>query len=324
MTPIMKALILPLLVILLRASSANADPISISTLWNWGGATTNQQAQISSVWSSVVSYYQNTFAASYSGETWTINANWTTFSNSAIANCGPSGWVSGATLATLTNANTNLINTDVWYANAEANQVARQAYTNGSSMTLNINMNTTWDWSTTNKASGTESFYTTAIHEIGHGLGFLSDINTNTGAYNGGATAFDAYLTLGTGTNYLISMTNNADRLAAITSANIYFNGYNATNNLGGPVSIYAPSAYEDGSSMSHLNTNVSLTQSLIMYPSATTNPENFSYSSMELGIYQDLGYSITAVPESSSGILILFGSGVLVLTWRFRRMATC
>ncbi len=297
-----------------------SSAITITTTWDWGTTPADDpnRVNVTSVWNSVVSYYGSTFQESYAGETWNIAVSWKALSGNQVANAGPSGdWKTGAQLLALQPTNTQ-IRTGVNYSSTLANHLAKSEVVTGTHIELNLNSTVTWDFSTTSKAAGTESLYTTMIHEIGHGLGFLSLVDNEDGTYQGGTPSiFDYYLA--EGSTSLISMGTDALRKAATTSTNVFWTGQYGNDANGTPIKIYAPNPYEDGSSMSHLDFTVNTSESLIMFPSDSENPPNFSYSATELGMWKDLGYNV--VPEPNTWMLVVVGGG-MVLCIRGRRDA--
>ena len=257
---------------------------------------------VSNAVNDALAYDQSIFAGSYSGETISINLNWTPMGK-YLGGCYSPPWVAGSVI---TNPKSS-VNSNAVYTIAEANQVAGRAIPSiGSSMKVDLNSaNINWDYSTTTKAAGTESLYATMIHEITHGLGFWSRVDSTTGAYDDfyigntsygpWAALYDTFLAQNIGPGNYSKLTNMspASRLSAITSGQIYFNGSNATNYAGGPIQIYAPNPYESGSSMSHPDSSIDTNRSLLMNYAPTQNiPENLMYSPLEIGILQDLGYS--------------------------------
>lgn len=301
----------------------SSSAISITTTWDWGTTPVDDpnRVNVTSVWNSVVSYYGSTFQESYVGENWNIAVSWKALAGNQVANAGPSGdWKTGAELLALATNSTQIRN-GVNYSSTLANHLAKSTVVTGTHIELNLNSAVTWDFSTTSKAAGTESLYTTMIHEIGHGLGFLSLLNNTTGAYYDGAPSiFDYYLAQGS--TSLLSMgadynVVNQARIDAATSASVFWTGQYGNDANGTPIKIYAPNPYEAGSSMSHLDFTVNTSESLIMFPSDSESAPNFSYSATELGMWKDLGYNV--VPEPSAWMLVVVGGG-MVLCLRGRR----
>lgn len=300
------------LALCLLAANAGAA-LTINTTW-----VNDPGTDVKSTWSSVVSYYQATFSESFSGETWNVTLDWKPLSG-GIAQGGPTGGALGSLIATNTGAMTERIKTNVYYASALANHLAKTNYIAGENLSVAFDSNTSWDFSTSSKATNLESFYATAIHEVAHGLGFISaDVKTGGWDSGTGPRIFDYYLGLGSSSPVsLIGMTD-AELAAAFVSNNVFWTGSNAIAGHGGnPVQIYAPSpTYQDGSSMSHLDYTVDTNTSLLMYPADAENlPLAYSYSATEIGMWKDMGYDV--VPEPGTIWLLLLGAGVL---WKARR----
>lgn len=169
----------------------------------------------------------------------------------------------------------------------------------------------TWN-SETDAPTGSEfDLYTVALHEMSHALGYLSLINedgtsaisnSDPGVYSG----YDSFLELGDGTNLFAAGGDFLGSAADLTGGDIFFNGPNASLAYGGPVPIYAPGTFADGSSISHVDNSVDS----VMNYSVSTGVTKRVYSSVDLGILQDIGWNISggasSVPEPSSLILLL------------------
>ena len=99
-------------------------------------------------------------------------------------------------------------------------------------------------------------FVTTALHEIGHGLGFSSSFRQD-GSYgyasdltvlpgvekSGSLTAYDSFITVGTRTP-MVSL-NQSQRAAAVIGDNLFWNGANGVaGNGGSQPKLYAPSPF--------------------------------------------------------------------------------
>lgn len=303
--------------------------ISINETWSWdvAPATEAQAAQILNVWSAVESYYTNTFQSSYEGEKWNITIHYTDLGAGLVANAGPEGdWYSGGTLITMINSSgwdSSRVIANASYSSTMANHLAKGAL--GSSagtkqITLNINSAVlNWNYTTNTRGEGEESLFTTMVHEIGHGLGFLSLTDTDGSYQHDMQSAFDQFLAAG-GTP-LTDMTTIGAREAALIGGELYWTGANGNLANGSPIKLFAPDPYQSGSSTSHLDYSVSATDSLIMYASdvAEKTPV-FSYSATELGMWTDLGYDV--VPEPATWMLLLMGGGLCLMAMRSSRRA--
>uniref|UniRef100_A0A7C4ATQ9 Peptidase n=1 Tax=Desulfomonile tiedjei TaxID=2358 RepID=A0A7C4ATQ9_9BACT len=107
-------------------------------------------------------------------------------------------------------------------------------------------------------------FVTIVLHEFGHGYGFVDLIDSNTGQWLSGVPDIYSLQLTQHGVGDFDTMTD-AQRLAALTSNQVYFNGPNVVAAKSGDVKIYAPNPYESGSSISHWDP--SNTPDLLMEP---------------------------------------------------------
>ena len=290
--PSTRHLALNLLALCLLASAANAT-ITINEKW----AHTPTPGALAA-WAAVESYYQNVFSSSYANETWNISLDWKPLSG-GIAEGGPSGDITlGSVLKAQPGALADRIQDNVYYESALANHLTKETYVSGENMSVAFNSTVAWDYSTNSTASDKESFFTTAIHELAHGLGFISHDNGTAGGWvDDQPYVFDYYLGLGkTAPVSLIGKTNQ-QLAAAFVSNNVYWTGSNGTTAFGSPIKIYSPNPYEDGSSMSHLDYSVDTTQSLLMYPADSGKPALYSYTPLELGMWEDMGYDVGTTP---------------------------
>jgi hypothetical protein len=146
---------------------------------------------------------------------------------------------------------------------------------------------------------GTRSFYEVVVHELAHGLGFLTIVNLATGAR---ANNFnDAYMLLledhSTGKTW--PQMNNAERAAsAIDTGDLHWTGaavqaasgvLNAGRHPTGHVRMYAPAPVASGSSVSHWDTVVASDE--LMEPFATPNPLDL----LTTRLLQDIGWGLQA-----------------------------
>ena len=134
--------------------------------------------------------------------------------------------------------------------------------------------------------------FSTVLHEIGHGLGFLSFVNSagqrlgsTLGVPNSGFN--DTYMQFlrdqETGIDWGATDTTDAQRAASsVNGPDLVWIGPKATEEstfltaglTSGQPQMYAPSPYQQGSSVSHWNTT--LTPNELMEPSATTINEDW------------------------------------------------
>jgi len=148
------------------------------------------------------------------------------------------------------------------------------------------------------KPFSTVEMLSVVLHEIGHGLGFLTFVNTSTGAKFGTPGRDDAYMlnledhSLNKNWNEL----TNSQRLAsAIDTADLHWTGLEVASRLSelssgvnqGHIRMYAPSPLQAGSSVSHFSTALSPNE--LMEP-IDTGPKQGAGLAKEL--FQDIGWS--------------------------------
>lgn len=155
-------------------------------------------------------------------------------------------------------------------------------------------------------------FFTVVMHELGHGLGFMSSFgvvkqnNVQKGIWgftDGGSTIYGlpfdfAEWTTATDGKKLTDGSTFANPSAALltqlTDGGVYFGGTNAVAVYGGRVPLYAPSPWNAGSSNSHLNefTFPPGTQNALMTPSLSNGEVIHEPGPLTLAIFRDIGWT--------------------------------
>ena len=142
-------------------------------------------------------------------------------------------------------------------------------------------------------------FVSVVLHEIGHGLGFAGSANyvgDGTGGYLNGTTlfAFDHYVELGTGEPLEILVSDGAAFEAALTSDDLFWNGANALSAGDGTVKMYAPAAYEPGSSYSHFDEDTYSAghPASLMTPQIGSGEAIHDPGALGLGLLNDIGWT--------------------------------
>lgn len=148
--------------------------------------------------------------------------------------------------------------------------------------------------------------YSTVLHELGHGLGFVSFVDVGngvdpaTGEFNSGFPAiFDRFI-FDTEANMPWTSMNDTQRLASMSNdPNLVWNGANVTNDAGdfinsgfnsGLVRLFAPVSVQPGSSVSHFTT--AATPDVLMEP--ILGDLGFSQVDLTPLLFKDLGYTLT------------------------------
>jgi hypothetical protein len=156
-----------------------------------------------------------------------------------------------------------------WFPSALADALAEQDLQEGEAdIVARFNSDfANWHFETDQNPGPEEFDFTTVVlHEIAHGLGFSSSFEYSAGEGSWGIElseemsplVFDLFLTDGEGTELLdeTAFANGSAELgAALTNNDVFFFGFYAGESVGwAPVPFYAPSEWEEGSSIAHVN----------------------------------------------------------------------
>jgi uncharacterized repeat protein (TIGR01451 family) len=186
---------------------------------------------------------------------------------------------------------------------------------------FNSHNNIDWYFGTDgNPPSGHFDFVTTALHEIGHGLGFVSTLfvdtgdnrcNTNNdgdgcwGIEQGGQdlpAIYDRFVENGSGQSLIDTQvfTNPSTALGNALTGAVFFNGPNAkSGNNNNPPELYAPDPFELSSSILHLDNNTfNDTHNQLMTP-IINNPQHHP-GPVALGMLRDMGWNVAELPPVS------------------------
>ena len=163
-----------------------------------------------------------------------------------------------------------------------------------------------WNYVGQTPNSSNFDMVTVAIHEIGHGLGFLSFTDFDGTGLNGRSlgspdlySVFDKYIQRGNGTGGgLLNTDISSSGYGSFTGpVSTLTNGNNATTGLffggpltrevrGGPAPLYAPNTYQSGSSTSHVNDS-----NAVMNPSVAPNTVK-RLQNYEIAMMMDIGWN--------------------------------
>lgn len=181
-----------------------------------------------------------------------------------------------------------------WFTSAQANQFRGADLDPGdadiqASFNSDVDLPTvlgevSWYYGIDGNPGSDIDFFSTAMHELGHGLGFLSLVDDD-GSLLGDLP--DIYSRQLQDTNFspseFVNMTT-PQRAAALTGDNLTWFGPSVVADKGEPVKMYAPNPLESGSSTSHWDT--SLTPNELMEPFAT---DPFTDIGLEIPAFNDM-----------------------------------
>jgi len=234
----------------------------------------------------------------------------------------------GSTNSTLASAaslnnywdNTNYPVQNTIYAASLANHFrGRDLNTAADEIKITFNGDKSFYYGTDAQTTSTSyDFVSLSMHELGHGLGFSSRIDkdysdgsiggmltstsASTGATNLYPSIYDRFLVDVGGTS-LLSMTD-AGRAAVITSGALYWSGAKAIAANGGvKPKLYAPATPAAGSSIVHLDPSTHF----LLDPNLARG-EHVAADPVTLGMLADMGWTVTAVPEPASWLLMFGG----------------
>lgn len=153
---------------------------------------------------------------------------------------------------------------DAWYPIALAEKIYGSSLNNDLSADISLNINTDVNWYLSTDGNTPTLQYdlvTVIIHELVHGLGFFDTMSADASSGSWGAGSipviYDTFIENGEGFKLIDTLkfeNPSAELLTELTSEQVYFNGpLLRSANSGSRIKIFAPSSYDPGSSISHL-----------------------------------------------------------------------
>lgn len=182
----------------------------------------------------------------------------------------------------------------LWYPSALANALAGKDL-DTSAPEIVIQVNSSARWNTRNDGRPTINEYdmqSVFIHEVGHGLGFLSTDSYDSFFGIGSLdqpTIFSAYLQVQDGRRLSDLPSPSPELGLALTSPLVWTGAKGVAANGGVPPKMYTPKRYEDGSSVSHLDEATF----------SNTGPNAVMTPNLEAGeVFHELGPLLIAMME--------------------------
>ena len=185
---------------------------------------------------------------------------------------------------------------DIWYPSTLANTLAgKDLDPKQSEIVLKINSSILWYTGIDGKPSKQSYDLTSvALHEIGHGMGFLSNAEYDrffgTG-YMFQPTPYDAFVQLPDGRTFLDFCSRSLDLGKAMTSNLVWSGNQGIAANGGAKPKLFTPTPYLDGSSITHLDED-SFAQSstdALMTPNLEPGESFDQVGPVALGMIQDM-----------------------------------
>lgn len=188
-----------------------------------------------------------------------IEANWKSLGSNVLGNCAPTVFYYGDYVWAPVS--------DEYYAVALAEKIYGNEINDTSEVDLvaNFSSGASWYYGTDGNCPGDRyDLVSTVLHEIAHGLGFIGTMGINEdslgvwGFSNGKTITFDHWIENGSGErmmNTSIFENPSAALLDEFTSDDLYYNSLiSVLNNAGLRPKLFAPSEFDEGSSIYHLN----------------------------------------------------------------------
>ena len=161
---------------------------------------------------------------------------------------------------------------------------------------------TGWYLGTDGQAGSKYDFTTVVLHELGHGLGFLSTFQVTSGQGKFGlgaqhrAVPFDDNeWSAASGGSLMTSFANPSVALKTqLTDGSVYLAGSNIVAALGHRAKLYAPSTWSGGSSNSHLDESAfpGGTANALMTPFLSNGEVIHAPGPATLAIFRDIGWT--------------------------------
>ncbi|CAN5629773.1 hypothetical protein BH23BAC1_BH23BAC1_42280 [soil metagenome] len=200
---------------------------------------------------------------------------------------------------------------DTWYPVALAEKLSRKQLNgaNDADVIASFNSDGNWYLGTDGRTPArTTDFVTVVLHEIGHGIGFISSMEVEDEQGNWGISGFplifDHYIK-NNQDHQLINTARFANPSAALqtqlTSDNIFFEGQVIANRTLPRPKLYAPSPYDIGSSISHLDerTYPPGNPNSLMTPQIATAEAIHDPGPLLLNMFAEIGWESTFIDVS-------------------------
>ena len=321
------------------AAAANARPTPIEALHaanhatSVAGSVVTDTADIEVTYSNFPANAEAAFQAAVdvwktqivSSQVIHVTAKWTSLGNTGIlGSAGPSNFY--------------LLSDHRWYATALAEAKCGCAKDKNTAADIKASFNsdfTQWYLGTDGNTPSTKyDFETVVLHELGHGLGFLSTYTDNSGGggfgwASGGTTYptnFDAAeWTAATGGSLLTSFANPSNALGTqLTDGSVYFDGPNVEDVLGHRARLYAPGSWQSGSSNSHLDeaTYPSSDENALMTPALSGGEVHHLPGPLTMAMFRDIGWTTPDVvtppsePDAPQNVSATPGNASADVAW--------
>ncbi len=230
-----------------------------------------------------------------------------------FANLGP-GVLASAGPTTLVRDFPGAPKPNVFYPIALANSIAGEDLAPDTEFDLVVNLGNGIPWyfgTDGNTPAGLFDFVSVALHEAGHGLGFIDGGNVagGVGSINNGGDpfVFDTLVVDGNNNSVLDLPNPSVDLGIFYTSGDVFINGeFAVAANNGSNPELFAPNPFQGGSSIAHWDEAAfpAGDPNSLMSPQIGSAESNFDIGDITRGFFRDMGWvlaeqaPITVVPN--------------------------
>ena len=230
----------------------------------------------------------------------TIKASWTKISNASIlGNSSITAFAAGWGI--------DALNPLAFYPVTVAEKISEKSLNLDTDADVELVLNSTVRWYLGTDGNTPTSKYdlvTVVLHELCHGLGFFDSMDTQgtTGSYGIGGypVIYDTFVENLAGnklTDTLLFRQNSAELYNELTGGQLYFNGPVTRRYLNGDrARLYAPSEWDPGSSVSHLDELRTAEVNALMTPYIDLGEAIHDPGNLSLSILADLGWVNTRI----------------------------
>ena len=199
--------------------------------------------------------------------------------------------------------------TDTYYPMALAEKLAGKPLNSDTEEDITCRFNSAVPWHYGEPGdikSGTYDLTTIVLHELGHGLGFISTMSVSgqAGSYGFGTgykSVYDIYLENEAGSNLVdtTAFKNNSQPLYRVLTGNALF--FEKGTGAARP-RLYAPASYSTGSSISHMddNTYPHGSENALMTSTAKTMEVTHDPGPLAMSAFHEMGWKGTSIVHES------------------------
>jgi hypothetical protein len=197
---------------------------------------------------------------------------------------------------------------NTWYPVALAEKLVARELNASTDPDINANFNSTfpnWSFNTSGTPqSGQTDFVSVVLHEIGHGLGFVDSYGVTAGQgviddlFRGIHITYDHFLENGSDINLVQGFLPNTSALATqLTSSNLFFRSPQLQKaTIDNRARIFAPTNFQGGSSIAHLDGTYDGTANALMTPSIGPAEILHNPGPVAMRMFADMGWVNTRI----------------------------